>query len=1034
MQKLFFLVVFLFLGITTEAQEHFYYYKGEKVYLELDLKRVSMNTSDRSTDFKIDKVKFSDVSQDYTTNSLNNLKNSTGESAQEPLYYYEIEFLEDRSLPEYLDFIKQYNQWEGVVNAFPTYKTKEGGVLGVSNIFYVKLREVKDLDVLKEIANKAGVQIVGNNIYMPLYYALQLPEQSRKNTLEWANYFQETHLFESAEPAFIYHNLQLTNDPLYPKQWGVKNTGQYGGIPGIDINVEDAWAITKGANAKVAIFDHGFEMNHPDLQPNVYGVGYDATTATSPSQVRGSHGTPCAGIIGAVQNNNIGISGVAPEASLISISINLLFSDTPMMLANGFSWAWQNGIDVISNSWGGYAPSNIITDAISDALTLGRQGKGCIVVFAAGNENNTNVRYPGNYFPEILVVGAMSPCGERKSPTSCEQETWWGSCYGPTLDVVAPGVKIATTDRQGQNGYGPGDYIEHFNGTSSACPFVAGVAALVVSANPNLTGKEVRDIIESTTRKVRTDLYQYNTVVDRANGSWNFEMGYGLVDAKSAVIKAIKENQTLDLFIRNSPKDIGNEPDINTTSVFYRSPDIWVRNKDDGGLRHQNPVYNPTQYSYIYVRVKNRSTVASTVKDSVRLHWAKAATSLMWPDYWNGTIKHNNIPLGGVLATQQIPILQPGAETIVKFEWKVPNPSDFVGITNQPWHFCLLARIISNEDRMTTPEQFYLEDNVRNNNNIAWKNLTVIGLFNKKKDSGAFIVENPLQKIEAFDLRLFSNEQIKDSELLKTVDITVQLSPSLYNAWVLGGSKSNGIKAGNQKNTVQLLNNGARLNNIILKPFERGVVNMNFELMNNNPLKMGQNVLHVDQVLNTNQKLIGGTSFVVRKPQKSQFVSADAGPDHLADIGDIITLNAKDVGEPATYNWYDSTGNLVHEGLSFTVNVIENTTWTLEVITDDEGNADYDEVSVNLKNSLLKEIFPNPAKTSLQVNYQINKRKSAKLEFVPIYGAVGNAISVPLHVSESSVVVDVSHWQRGLYKLVLYCDGEMMEVKNVLID
>ncbi len=1034
MQKLFFAVVFLFLGITTEAQEHFYYYKGEKVYLELDLKRVSMNTKNKSTDWKVDKAKLSEVSQDYTKNSLSNIKGSQGIENQKAIYYYEMEFAIEEPLDNYVKLLEEINGRSEIINAFPTYKTKEGGLLGLSNIFYVKLKQLQDFKLLKDQADQAGVQILGNNIYMPLYYAIQLPEKSRKNTLEWANYFEETHLFESAEPAFIYHNLQLTNDPLYPKQWGIKNTGQYGGILGIDVNVENAWAITKGAKAKVAIFDHGFEMNHPDLQPNVYGVGYDATTATSPSQVRGPHGTPCAGIIGAVQNNHLGISGVAPEASLISISINLMFSDTPMMLANGFSWAWQNGMDVISNSWGGYAPSNIITDAISDALTLGRQGKGCIVVFAAGNENNTIVRYPGNYFPEILVVGAMSPCGERKSPSSCELETWWGSCYGPTLDVVAPGVKIATTDQQGQNGYGPGDYIEHFNGTSSACPFVAGVAALVISANPNLTGKEVRDIIESTTRKVRSDLYTYTTTLGRDNGTWNYEMGYGLVDAERAVNEAIKENPTLDLFIRNSPKDVGNEPDINTTSVFYRSPDIWVRNKDDGGLRHQNPIYSATQSSYVYVRVKNRSTVASTVKDSVRLHWAKAATSLMWPDYWDGTIKHNNIPLGGVLATQQIPILQPGAETIVKFEWKVPNPNNFIGITPQPWHFSLLARIISEEDRMTTPEQFYIEDNVRNNNNIAWKNLTVIGLFNKKKNSGAFIIENPLEKTEAYDLSFFTNEQTKNSELLRTVDITVELSPSLYNAWVLGGSKGSGIKAGNQKYTVQLLNNGARLNNIILKPFERGVVNMNFELMNNDPLKMGQNVLHIDQVLSKDKKLLGGTSFVVRKPQKSQFVDADAGPDQSADIGDIITLTAKDIGQPASYNWYDRDGNLAHEGPIFTVNFTESTTWTLEVIKDDDGDAAYDEVSVNLKKSVLKEVFPNPAKTSLQVNYQIHKARHARLDFVPIYGAVGNAISIPLQITDNSVLIDVSPWQRGLYKLVLYCDGEMMEVKNVLID
>lgn len=327
--------------------------------------------------------------------------------------------------------------------------------------------------------------------------------------------------------------MQTTNDPHYNNQWGLKNTGQYGSAyTGIDINAEQVWSVTKGNNVKVAIYDHGFEMNHPDLASNVFGNGFDATTGTSPSQVRGNHGTACAGIIGAVQDNNIGVSGVAPESDIISISINLQFSDTPTQLASGFNWAWQNGVEIISNSWGGYAPSTIITDAIYNAINNGRDGKGCIVVFASGNENNTNIRYPGSAIPEVLVVGAMSPCGERKNPSSCDGESW-GGCYGNQLDIVAPGVKIPTTDRQGGLGYSSSDYHSTFNGTSSACPHVAGVAALILSVNPNLTAEEVNNIIESTAQKIGT--YNYTNTSGRPNGTWNNEMGYGLIDAYAAV-------------------------------------------------------------------------------------------------------------------------------------------------------------------------------------------------------------------------------------------------------------------------------------------------------------------------------------------------------------------------------------------------------------------------------------------------------------------------------------------------------------------
>lgn len=135
------------------------------------------------------------------------------------------------------------------------------------------------------------------------------------------------------------------------------------------------------------------------------------------------------------------------------------------------------------------------------------------------------VNYPGDVHPNILVVGGILNTGKRCNENDAE----WGSNYGVGLDVMAPGNYIMST-------YLGGTFKKAGNhGTSFACPHVSGVAALMLSVNPELTNTEVNTIIESTSRKVRPDLYTYSITANRPNGPWNNEMGYGLIDATAAV-------------------------------------------------------------------------------------------------------------------------------------------------------------------------------------------------------------------------------------------------------------------------------------------------------------------------------------------------------------------------------------------------------------------------------------------------------------------------------------------------------------------
>jgi len=527
------------------SEEPFYYYKGEKIVLEIDYSRIFIVSEDEYTigdelsvagiDFVVENCSSIDMNRYSISDTIYNI-DFVELLPHSELFFINIIAPEAISHAIYFEALQTLQKNVHIVKASPSYFYL-GKRVGISNNFYVKLHSKKDFQMLYDWAMQHSIQILGNNKFMPLWFTLSCGKETPFSALEGANMFHELQLFEYSTPELLYYDLLFSNDEYFPNQWGLKNTGQHCGTSGIDIQAENTWSITTGSsNVKIAIYDRGIDTQHLDLKNNIFSTGYNAQTGTTPSFLFGDHGTMCSGIASAQQNNLIGISGVAPTSKLIPISLAFWMLTTPEQIANGFNWAWQNEVDVISCSWGGYAPDPLIDEAITSTLTYGRNGKGTIIVFAAGNARsinnyNTDVAYPGNSNPDIIVVGGIAPNGERKSLTSCDGEDNWGACYGAELDVVAPCVFIPTTTNESE-------YIQNFNGTSSACPHVAGVAALVLSVNPNLTVQEVQKIINSTAQKVRTDLYNYETVQGYPYGAWHEEMGYGLVDAYAAVLAA----------------------------------------------------------------------------------------------------------------------------------------------------------------------------------------------------------------------------------------------------------------------------------------------------------------------------------------------------------------------------------------------------------------------------------------------------------------------------------------------------------------
>ena len=471
-------------------------------------------------------------------------------NAKESYYYYEGKripiIINDDSISIYFESKDgdNYAGYKSVIAAVSdaqnnTYVTpvtsieysigeKNQPLVKMSNRFYVQLYDyTTDVAKLQNIAKATKTTIIGQVPFMPDWYELLANKSLINNTLELSNYFYETGLFKNVDPGFIFNFTSscVSDSHFLFEQWGATA-----------INSCEAWGISRGdSNIKIAIIDGNIYTSHPEFATTLFTEFYNSTThSTIPDVTYSHHGTLVCGIITSDHNHGR-IAGMAPDCSIVPISYTTTSHDAVAAdLASGFTWAVTHGADVINCSWGDqltytWLHSSILESAIYNALRNGRSGLGCTVIFSSGNQNSQQLDYPASVFADILTVGAITESKTRASFSS----------YGDDLDVVAPGTSIYSTLSGG------GYYSQ--DGTSFSAPYVSGIAGLILSVNPYLMQKEVADIIESTTQKVGG--YSYTPHSNRSNGTWNNDMGYGLVDAYKAVFTAKYTNLQGDYYM-----------------------------------------------------------------------------------------------------------------------------------------------------------------------------------------------------------------------------------------------------------------------------------------------------------------------------------------------------------------------------------------------------------------------------------------------------------------------------------------------------
>lgn len=554
MFRYFLITILLFFGSDLSSAENHYIYKGSKINLVQRYDRIAVVLN---SNYLSKQSKLGIVSDAFNSEiSVNEICDNV----------YMLKFDDDLS-PTELSGILSFNQGINGLIKFtsPVFRGQSDGVMQIAaDEFIVRLKNPEQIDALNILNIENNVRIIGN-VRDENGFLLKTNDGVSKNSLELSQIYSARGIFEFAEPNFIYPEFCLLNyipnDPLFPKQWSLNNTGQivptgsnaHGdqentrALPGADVDANLAWDITTGSpSIKIGIFDTGLDSTHPEFVSSVRRLaGYDAFFnkygVPKDSGAFGGHGTCCAGISSAKGNNGAGVSGIAPNCAMMAFRIfNMLGASTSIGIARAFDTARVIGIDVLSNSWNGMTPVSVLTDAIENAALNGRGGLGCLIFFAAGNNGRLSVWYP-SYLQNVVSVGGSTTHDQKKSPGNGNQY-YWGSNYGEDangdLDLVAPTV-CYTTDIQGVFGYngtnGPdGAYYNSFRGTSCATPLVAGISALMLSVNPVQTRDEVLSKLYRGCNKI--DNVKYS--ITKTHGKWNEYYGYGRANAYNSVMLA----------------------------------------------------------------------------------------------------------------------------------------------------------------------------------------------------------------------------------------------------------------------------------------------------------------------------------------------------------------------------------------------------------------------------------------------------------------------------------------------------------------
>jgi serine protease len=984
--------------------------------------------------------------------------------------YVSIKFYSISSLSSYNAMLDSLRQNPYVISISPYIKRNFGEPVGTSERFYIAVNDTTDTIQLRQYADSLSLSIEPLDPLLYPWYTM-VNRNKYKNGIELTNIFEELNVFAGVDPGF-----HIPFKPNCGPKSDILPDALFNSISGdYTINICSAWTRATGKNTNIAIMDDMIFLDHLEFGGNAKFIRHigifdqDNQTVNTPSlspyyltnknrwdssyptlrwgHVDG-HGTSVASITAARYNDSL-MAGVAYDAKLIEVyfyhGIGINVTNQSFVLEwmkKAFKSLWQGTTietHVLNCSWGdqgGKQPllqSKSLDSSIKDLLDNGRNGKGTVIVFGAGNQGKDTVDYPGYIDDRIITVGGIDNKGKRYSYIAPPDTSI--SSYGYYLDVMAPGFGVACLTNHNNT-------MAYITGTSQAAPQVAGIAAMILEINPCLTNVEVADIIEKTSRKIQPHsstgiTYNYSTHSGRPNGAWNNEMGYGLVDAYAAVKYADStKHYYADLWMARDELDVyGTEPYIFNYNNFYpwESSAIWLGGGDNPG-KHKDPNYAISDSTKINIVLKNKSNcMSSSGTDTLYLYWAKAGVGLYWDKNWNGTLTQGGKLMGGAIDTVIIPKVLPGQPYEYNGWWHFPNPSDYDSIVNEPFHFCLLARIGSKYDTMTVKETTDMVSNVSNNNNIAWKNINILNNAGAANISAAFLKNVfSIPKLYNVEFEVAANDVGKLDLFNRTVK--AKISDTMFNIWQLGGGQYQGLidydTVGDDK-MIRIKSDYVKIENIFFDPDQFGYIAMQF---NDFEVGLGLTDYITYRVIvrdaNTDSIIGGNTWHVYREEDTPLMKPVNAGGDKKVHPNEGINLIGSLYNKPATYQWLNSKGQIMHEGREWTIEKPQAGAY-IYVVRDNETGKEYrDTMLLSIRKGQLVNLAPNPTKGEVNIEYAVHDAKDVKVRIISVDGK--QAFVYPLNISMQSHKLSLQDMASGSYIVNLICDGEITDTKLLI--